>query len=244
MKSVLLCAALAILLLFGPLPGGDAYAQENGDTDAASVETLVERHAANDRIQTERPSFQPEPREERRRSENGLLEAIGKFFAWLIQNFGWLFRILIIAAIVAVIGYALWYMLGGLTLPARRKKQDKAAADVSYIDGGQPERRQATALLEEADALAAQGRFAEAVHLLLFRSIADLNARRVGGVPQSLTAREIAALNDLPEKARSALSPIIRLVEKSFFGERPVDQSGWKEARASYEAFAFRGSPA
>ena len=66
------------------------------------------------------------------------------------------------------------------------------------------------------------------------------DARRAGGVPQSLTAREIERLGDLPERARAALSPIIRLVEKSFFGDQPVDQGGWKEARASYEAFAFK----
>lgn len=131
-------------------------------------------------------------------------------------------------------------MLGGLTLPGRRERKDKAAADVSEIDEGRPVRKEAEALLQQADALAADGRYAEAVHLLLFRSIADLNARRAGGVPQSLTAREIERLGDLPERARAALSPIIRLVEKSFFGDRPVDQSGWKEARASYEAFAFK----
>ena len=88
MKSVLLSAALATLLMFGRLAGGHAYAQETADTDASSIETLVERHAANDRIQTERPSLQPEQREQRQRSENGFIEAIGKFFAWLIKNFG------------------------------------------------------------------------------------------------------------------------------------------------------------
>lgn len=239
MKSILLSALLAVLVFASPLPGALAHAQDAA-SDEADVEALVEAHTSNSRIQSERPTLEPELDDAPPRRNNGIIEAIGKFFAWIFQNFGWLIRYLLIGAVIAVLAYALWYMLGGLTLPGRRERKDKAAADVSEIDEVRPVRKEAEALLQQADALAAQGRYAEAVHLLLFRSIADLNARRAGGVPQSLTAREIERLGDLPERARAALSPIIRLVEKSFFGDRPVDQSGWKEARASYEAFAFK----
>lgn len=244
MKSILLSAALIIACLAGAPSGNAALAQENDSASRTDVETLVEAHRANSRIQTERPDFEPEEDEVREPRDNSFIEAIGKFFARLFRDFGWLFRYLIIAAIAAVICYALWYMLGGLTLPGRKRRREKDAADVSYNDDAVPDRGRAEALLEEADALAADGRYAEAVHLLLFRSIADLNARREGGVPQSLTAREIEALGDLPDRARKALSPIIRLVENSFFGGQPVDQSGWQAARSSYEQFAFRGTPA
>lgn len=243
MKSILLSALLVVLVFASPFLNAQAIAQAAA-SDEADVEALVEAHTANGRIQSERPTFEPEPDEGTPRRNNHIIEAIGKFFAWIFQNFGWLIRYLLIGAVVAVVAYALWYMLGGLTLPGRRKREQKAEADFSIIDEGRPAREEAEALLQQADALAAEGRYAEAVHLLLFRSIADLNARRAGGVPQSLTAREIERLGDLPERARAALSPIIRLVEKSFFGDRPVDQSGWKEARASYEAFAFKGARA
>jgi hypothetical protein len=43
----------------------------------------------------------------------------------------------------------------------------------------------------------------------------------------------------LPDRVRNALTPIIRIVERSFFGGRDVDEAGWKQARASYHAFAF-----
>jgi hypothetical protein len=102
-----------------------------------------------------------------------------------------------------------------------------------------PDAAAARSLLEEADALARQGRFAEAVHLLLFRSIEDIQERVDGGVPNSLTAREIAALGKLPARARRALAPIIQVVERSFFGGRAVEADGWQEARSSYEDFAF-----
>ena len=96
-------------------------------------------------------------------------------------------------------------------------------------------------MLEEADALAHAGKFAEAVHLLLFRSIEDIQTRVETGVPRSLTAREIGRLGFLPDRARTALGPIIAIVERSFFGGRDVDQAGWQTARASYEDFAFGG---
>ena len=118
------------------------------------------------------------------------------------------------------------------------------AASTAAIEDQRPDPKRAATLLEEADALAAEGRFAEAVHLLLFRSIEDLRERRSGGVPQSLTAREISSLSDLTQRTREALSPIIRIVENSFFGGRPVDQTGWQSARSSYESFAFGGAAA
>ena len=102
-----------------------------------------------------------------------------------------------------------------------------------------PDADQARSLLEEADLLARAGKFAEAVHLLLFRSIDDIQQQLEGGVPRSLTAREIGGLGHLPDEAKSALSPIIMIVERSFFGDRDVDEPDWKTARGSYERFAF-----
>jgi hypothetical protein len=54
-----------------------------------------------------------------------------------------------------------------------------------------------------------------------------------------MTAREIAGLGRLPERAKRGLKPIIQVVERSFFGGRAVDEGGWHEARRSYEDFAF-----
>lgn len=236
-------AALAFALFLLVEQSSPLAAAQTGDGASASergeIEALVEAHTENTRIQTERPDFQPEPREPPDRSRNGFLEAIGKFFAWLFGNFGWLFRFILIAAVAAVVGYAFWYMFGGLTLPGRRRKQTQVERDISAQSSQRPGNREAKALLAQADALAAEGRFAEAVHLLLFRSIEVLRDRRSDGVSPSLTAREIQSLSDLSDRTRRALSPIIGLVERSFFGGRPVDRSGWQTARASYEDFAF-----
>ena len=90
-----------------------------------------------------------------------------------------------------------------------------------------------------ADALAKEGKFSEAVHLILFRSIEDIQSRQKQRIPTALTAREIERLEGLPERPRNALRPIISLVERSFFGGHKLDAESWASARSAYEDFAF-----
>jgi hypothetical protein len=114
-----------------------------------------------------------------------------------------------------------------------RKPTDKTVTD------WRPEPAKARALLEDADALAASGRFEEAIHLLLFRSIDDLVARRPGVVKPALTSRDIAGLAVLPADARSAFSRLAAAVERSFFGGMPAGAEAFQAARNDYESFAF-----
>jgi len=231
---------VAAVVLLWPCSAGLAGAQDGVPSRTLDeVEQLVADHTANARLQTERADWEPEIDPLEPRKPNPFLEAIGDFFAWIFSTFSGVFKYLLIGAIAAAILYALWYMFRDVVgVPwLRRKPVDDP--EISEIDDQRPARGQAVALLEQADALAAEGRFAEAVHLLLFRSIEDLRQKRTGGVPQSLTAREIQSLSDISARARKALAPIIRIVENSFFGGRAVDRDGWQSARSSYEAFAF-----
>ena len=102
-----------------------------------------------------------------------------------------------------------------------------------------PDAGKAQALLEDADRLAADGRFDEAIHILLFRSIDDLVTRRPGAVQPALTSRDIATLKVLPEDARAAFARLAQAVERTFFGGRPSDADAFSVARADYQAFAF-----
>ena len=102
-----------------------------------------------------------------------------------------------------------------------------------------PEPGKARALLEDADTLAAADRFDEAIHLLLFRSIDDLVARRPGAVSPALTSRDISTLRVLPEDARTAFARLAQAVERTFFGGRAADADAFGQARADYQAFAF-----
>lgn len=104
-----------------------------------------------------------------------------------------------------------------------------------------PEASVARRLLEEADALAGEGRYGEAAHLLLHRSIEDIDARRPDFVRPALTAREIAGAPSLPAAARAAFGTIAALVERSLFARRGLDANGWREARDAYARFAGEG---
>ena len=106
-----------------------------------------------------------------------------------------------------------------------------------------PTAEQARVLLADADALAERGLFAEAAHLLLLRGVQDIRDQRPGLVQPSLTSRDITALAELPDQARGAFGAIAGVVERSFFGGRPVSDDDWRACRGAFEAFALEGRP-
>lgn len=113
----------------------------------------------------------------------------------------------------------------------------------STVGEAEPEWRMEEAparqLLVDADALAAEGRYSEAAHLLLHRSIAEIDRRRPATVRKALTSRDIAALPTLPPSPAGAFRTIVAAVERSLFGARPLDGGDWHSCRAAYERFAF-----
>jgi len=94
------------------------------------------------------------------------------------------------------------------------------------------------ALLAEIDALAERGAYDEAVHLLLMRSVADINAFRPDLVRRHFSARDILTHPLLPEAARPAFAQIVRWVETSYFAGLPVGRAGFDACRAAYVSFA------
>jgi hypothetical protein len=140
-----------------------------------------------------------------------------------------------VAAAVLLILYLVARELGFIRWRPQRKK---GIAAFSY----QPDAATARGLLADADTLAAEGRFAEAVHVLLQRSIDDMRTRRPRAIAASLTSRDIESLPALPEAVRPAFGAMARLVEHSLFAGRPVGQPDFARARSAYEDFAFPGA--
>ena len=154
----------------------------------------------------------------------------------------------LLEAIAPVLGYIFWGGLAlGLALLIFFVGREVMASRFGWTRRSKPaptpewrpEPQQARALLEDADRLAAEGRFDEAAHLLLFRSIDDLSGRRPGAVRPALTTRDIAAIDAMPATARDAFGRIAEVVERSFFGGRPVGRDDFDACRAAYEGFAF-----
>jgi hypothetical protein len=151
-----------------------------------------------------------------------------------LSEFGPVFRVVfwggvILAAILIVV------FIAREVLSARRQARARPPTPADW----RPDEGAARALLEAADRLAAEGRYGEALHLLLFRSIEELVGRRPGVVRPALTSRDIAALGAMPEGPRSAFTRIAERVEMSFFGGRPTGAAEFAAARGDYESFAF-----
>lgn len=165
----------------------------------------------------------------------GWLEALARLFEAIAPLLKWVFWAGLAAGAALILFFIAREVIQA-RLPGRRRRT--AVAPVDW----RPEPEKARALLEDADRLAAEGRFDEAAHLLLFRSIDDLVGRRPGVVRPALTSRDIAALDAMPPEPRSAFARIAQAVEASFFGGRRLDAAGFAEARGAYEAFAFTGA--
>lgn len=158
------------------------------------------------------------------------LKAIGAFF----EAIGPVFNVLLWVAagvVVALLAYFIVRELFGIRLGWRAKRPAGPTGQTDW----RPDREQARILLLDADALAAEGRYDEAVHMLLLRGVAEIMKRSPQLIGPSLTSRDIAALPGLPEVTRPAFTLIAEIVERSYFGGQPVDEAGWLTARAAYE---------
>ena len=156
-------------------------------------------------------------------------DALASFFgsAWPVVEW------VLIALLIAGVGVLLWKLF----------RADRIWGSTTQLDAEEeswaPERSEALALLDEADRLASEGRYDEATHLLLQRSVGQIAQARPGWVEPSSTARELAALNGLPEKARAAFGIIASRVERSLFALRSLGRDDWQAARDAYADFAL-----
>ena len=160
-----------------------------------------------------------------------LFYAIGDFFEWSAPAA----KPLMWIAVAALILFLLYHFVPAFARWVDKLRSGRKAGDADAADhAGQAEAGAARALLAEADALAAEGRFAEAVHLLLYRSVEDIDGRRPGLVKPAMTSRDLAEAEGLPSVARGAFSRIARAVEISLFGGRSIDTAAWQQCRAAY----------
>lgn len=157
---------------------------------------------------------------------------LGDYVAPLLKYVFWIGLAIIAAAVLFLIVRE----VANLRRPGRRGAA-KRAAPVDW----RPEPLKAKALLEDADRLAAAGRFEEAVHLLLHRSVDDLRSRRPDLVRPALTSRDIARIEAVPPTPREAFGRIAKAVERSFFGGGRIAAEEFAACRRAYEVFAFEG---
>ena len=93
-------------------------------------------------------------------------------------------------------------------------------------------------VLAAADDLARQGRFVDAMHVLLLQGLADIRRHLGEQFADSLTSREILRSTKLSEAGRGPLRDIIARVEWTYFGKHPAERDDYAACRASFDALA------
>jgi len=92
--------------------------------------------------------------------------------------------------------------------------------------------------LGAADDLAAQGRYVEAMHVLLLQALAEIRARLNEPFADSLTSREILRSRQLSDGLRDPLRDVVNRVEWTYFGEHPAERNDYLACRSSFAALA------
>lgn len=168
------------------------------------------------------------------------LKALGRFLEGIFAPIGrmlgmsWpIFQYVLIAIGGGLVLFLLWRMALEPLIDRWRNRSDPAE-EIHWT----PDRAEALALLSDADRLAAEGRFGEAAHLLLRRSVHQIRDARPDWLNAASTAREIAVLPALPEAGRRAFGVIAERVERALFALRDLDAGDWNAARTAYAQFA------
>ena len=204
---------------------------------SAKTKQAIDAIQADSAYQTE---FDPMPKPPRIDPPPARSNWFSNFLEWLLGPGQVLATILVVLAGLFVVGLILY-----LTVPAVRNAIDnwRGRRRLATVDDEilvwQPDETLARNLVNDADALAREGRFAEAARLLLTRSVDDISTRRPGAVKPALTARAIGRLPELPEQARSAFGRLTDIVESGIWARNPLNEQDWQNARAAFESFAF-----
>ncbi|MEO1730876.1 MAG: hypothetical protein AAFR64_09070 [Pseudomonadota bacterium] len=212
----------------------------SADTDEFALPEAYEDIRGNGDIQ-----FEPlQPKGMKPREPSWFEEWLADVFEWFAQIFAPFAKMLVgswgvlqwvlLAALAGFIVFLIVRLVGPL---ASRRRSDASVSEAE--PEWQPDREESLALLEDADRLAAEGRFDEAARLLLQRSVGQIAAARPDWVDPSSTARELAALPRLSDAARKAFRIISEAVERSLFALKALTREDWETARAAYADFAL-----
>ncbi len=138
----------------------------------------------------------------------------------------------------------LWGALGVLAFLAVAWLVRRLAPGARDVELAEPAGAAPVAIpIASAEALAAEGRWAEAIHALLLDTLTALS--RAARLAPSLTSREIVARVPLPAPAREALSGLVVAVEVSRFGGAAAVEEDYRACLGRFRAFldTYRAAP-
>ena len=143
----------------------------------------------------------------------------------LVLVLKWLSVAAFAAAVVFVVvsAYRTWQ-----NLRLRPRRTDQQTVDV---DGATGQRGTSSAVnrLADAEALALQGAYAEAIHTLLLTVVDTMRGRAEQTVAPALTARELVRLVTLDDDRRLDFASLVDSSERGHFGGRPADRPSFDD---------------
>lgn len=222
--AALLLASLLLLALAGATlaqTGGSA-----GGTDDAALRQARDQVLSDSRYQTERP--EPEEKLD--------IEPL-RIPPWLAEILFW--------GLLAVVAAFVLFFLAGLAFDLLRNRdvfkrnRDRSAEAAPRIEMPSVGRRAVDhRTLAEADRLAAQGRFSEAIHLLLLVALERLHRELGPRIAAAMTGREVLRLPALPGGTTEPLARMVQLSEINHFGGRHAAEPDYHRCRADFLRFS------
>ena len=142
------------------------------------------------------------------------------------------FLVLFVVVALLIVGWLLREVVD-----RRRRSGAAAGPEAAAAAAAAP---QASLSFDDASKLAAEGRYAEAVHALLLAAIRHFAERSRTAIQPSRTSRELVRTLPLGPDAREAFSELVRTVELSLFGGAPVGAEDYERNLARFQALTRR----
>ena len=141
----------------------------------------------------------------------------------------WILWVVIIGGLL----FVLYYLRDIIPMPGWRRSMAEGTGEA---EAGAPLAAQSPSdILLAADELAREGRYVDAMHVLLLKGLADIRQRLGEEFADSLTSREIMRRARLSAAGTSALRDIVLGVERSYFGEHPVGPRDYEVCRRRFD---------
>jgi hypothetical protein len=140
-------------------------------------------------------------------------------------------RIILWGAVILGILITIWSLRDSLPILSRSRK---IVASEIRGQSASPSSRMDEARMEAED-LASQGNYGEAMHLLLLKSLAEIRLRLGVSFAASLTSREIVRRVQLPQTGRGALAAIVQSVERTYYGGRLASREDYAGCREEFD---------
>jgi Domain of unknown function (DUF4129) len=216
---------LAVLILAAGFAAPPAMAQEAANGPSA-VEEARDRVLGDGAYQTERPEPEELPDFD-----------LPQIPEWLVKLVVWAMIAIAIGLVVFFLGGLAWDLLRGRS-GFKRKHRQKVEGP-TFVETPLATRRTAEErTLAEADKLAAEGRFSEAIHLLLLVALERLRRELGPRIAPAMTSREVLRLAPIPGEAAAPLTRMVALSEINHFGGRRAAAQDYGACRSDFLQFS------